>query len=176
MIDHPRHPYLQALLAALPPLDPREARAKVVLPLKSLDMPDPTDPPPGCAFHPRCPYAEAICERETPKLAGARRAIGAGGLPPGCGPPEASALLQVHLHGQTLNLPLQVELKRLRPVMPARRHRRRPAIPVTVNVPDSAACSDHPPALAPAGAPQSPAPWQRRRSSRPADLKYPWGP
>ncbi|MHB2015865.1 MAG: ABC transporter ATP-binding protein, partial [Candidatus Xenobia bacterium] len=39
VIDHPRHPYLQALLAALPPLDPREARAKVELPLKSLDMP-----------------------------------------------------------------------------------------------------------------------------------------
>ena len=68
VIDHPRHPYLQALLAALPPLDPRRAHQKRPLPLKSLEMPDPSDPPPGCAFHPRCPYSESVCSQEIPEL------------------------------------------------------------------------------------------------------------
>jgi peptide/nickel transport system ATP-binding protein len=68
VIDAPRHPYLQALLAALPPLDPRRARERRELPLRSLDMPDPRKPPSGCAFHPRCPYAEAVCETEVPLL------------------------------------------------------------------------------------------------------------
>lgn len=68
IIDTPRHPYLQALLAALPPMDPLQARTPKPLPLKSLDMPDPTRPPSGCAFHPRCPYAEAICAEQVPQL------------------------------------------------------------------------------------------------------------
>ena len=68
VIDNPRHPYLQALLAALPAPDPRKAKIKRKLPLKSLDMPDPTDPPPGCPFHPRCPYSDLICIEEKPEL------------------------------------------------------------------------------------------------------------
>lgn len=64
----PRHPYLQVLLSAVPVPDPRLARSRQQLPLRSLEMPDPTQPPPGCRFHPRCPYAEARCEEEIPLL------------------------------------------------------------------------------------------------------------
>lgn len=64
----PRHPYLQVLLSAVPVPDPRLARARRQLPLRSLEMPDATQPPPGCRFHPRCPYAETICEQEIPLL------------------------------------------------------------------------------------------------------------
>lgn len=68
LLDNPLHPYLQALLAALPPLDPRRARESKPLPLRSLDMPDPTQPPSGCSFHPRCPYARERCSQEAPVL------------------------------------------------------------------------------------------------------------
>jgi peptide/nickel transport system ATP-binding protein len=68
LMDGPLHPYLQALLAALPPLDPRRAKLAQPLPLRSLDMPDATAPPSGCSFHPRCPYARARCSAEEPKL------------------------------------------------------------------------------------------------------------
>ena len=68
LLDDPLHPYLQALLAALPPLDPREAKKSAPLPLRSLDMPDATKPPSGCSFHPRCPYAKTRCSLETPAL------------------------------------------------------------------------------------------------------------
>lgn len=68
VLDHPQHPYLKALLAALPPLDPRRARERVELPLRSLEMPDPASPPAGCSFHPRCPYAEAECSASIPIL------------------------------------------------------------------------------------------------------------
>lgn len=68
LLDQPLHPYLQALLAALPPLDPRKAKQAGPLPLRSLDMPDATAPPSGCSFHPRCPYAQARCSAEEPAL------------------------------------------------------------------------------------------------------------
>ena len=68
VIETPRHPYLQALLSAVPVPDPKKAREKMVLPLKSLELPDPANPPSGCRFHPRCPYAEEICAQEVPVL------------------------------------------------------------------------------------------------------------
>lgn len=64
----PRHPYLQALLAAVPIPDPQISRNMNELPLKSLEMPDPANPPPGCRFHPRCLYAQSVCEHEEPPL------------------------------------------------------------------------------------------------------------
>ena len=68
ILSKPRHPYLQALLAAVPIPDPRISRRMKALPLKSPDMPDPSNPPSGCRFNPRCLYAEDICEQKEPVL------------------------------------------------------------------------------------------------------------
>lgn len=68
VIKEPKHPYLQALLSAVPIPDPKIARLIKPLPLKSVDMPDPSNPPSGCRFHPRCPYSEEICSHKEPKL------------------------------------------------------------------------------------------------------------
>lgn len=68
VLQKPCHPYLQALLSAVPVPDPKKAREKRPLPLRSLEFPDPTKPPSGCRFHPRCPYAEDICAQEIPAL------------------------------------------------------------------------------------------------------------
>jgi len=68
VLEHPSHPYLQALLTAVPIPDPVIARQKRELPLKSIDMPSAAAPPPGCRFHPRCPYATEICETAEPEL------------------------------------------------------------------------------------------------------------
>jgi peptide/nickel transport system ATP-binding protein len=61
----PRHPYTEALLSAVPVPDPRRRAKRIVL---EGDVADPTDPPPGCAFHPRCRYAVARCQDEVPAL------------------------------------------------------------------------------------------------------------
>ena len=61
----PKHPYTQALLSAVPQVDPDSKRQRIVL---SGDVPSPIHPPGGCPFHPRCPVAEARCKTETPAL------------------------------------------------------------------------------------------------------------
>ncbi|MFC5651198.1 ABC transporter ATP-binding protein [Paenibacillus solisilvae] len=71
----PKHPYLQALLSAVPVPNPRIAKVKRELPLKSLDMPSISNPPPGCAFHPRCLYADLTCEQIAPSLLPTGRTI-----------------------------------------------------------------------------------------------------
>jgi len=68
VLEHPSHPYLQALLTAVPVPDPEIAKKKRNLPLKSIEMPSVAAPPPGCRFHPRCPYSVDICETEEPVL------------------------------------------------------------------------------------------------------------
>lgn len=68
VLEHPAHPYLQALLTAVPVPDPVIAKKKRELPLKSIDMPNIAAPPSGCRFHPRCPYATQRCEAEEPAL------------------------------------------------------------------------------------------------------------
>ena len=68
VLEHPRHPYLQALLTAVPVPDPDIARQHRELPLRSLDLPDPSNAPPGCRFHTRCPYWEEVCAHEVPLL------------------------------------------------------------------------------------------------------------
>jgi len=67
LYDHPRHPYTGALLSAVPVPDPRlsEARRRDVPP---GDVPSPTNPPPACRFHPRCPKVQPICSQEEPPL------------------------------------------------------------------------------------------------------------
>jgi oligopeptide transport system ATP-binding protein len=61
----PQHPYTRALLAAIPQPNP-QLRGSVT-PLGG-ELPSPINPPPGCHFHTRCPYAEAICRAEDPAL------------------------------------------------------------------------------------------------------------
>jgi peptide/nickel transport system ATP-binding protein len=60
----PRHPYTRMLLDAVPDLD-RTGTARTAV---AGEVPNPLAPPPGCAFHPRCPYANARCRDEAPKL------------------------------------------------------------------------------------------------------------
>jgi peptide/nickel transport system ATP-binding protein len=60
-----RHPYTEALLAAVPVPDPRFRRTT---PMPRGEIPNPINPPTGCRFHPRCPIAEAICSQEEPQL------------------------------------------------------------------------------------------------------------
>jgi oligopeptide/dipeptide ABC transporter ATP-binding protein len=62
----PRHPYAEALLNAVPVPDPTARRRHRLL---KGEVPSPVHPPPGCHFHPRCPYARGICRDETPALA-----------------------------------------------------------------------------------------------------------
>jgi peptide/nickel transport system ATP-binding protein len=62
---NPKMPYTEALLAAIPKPDPRRRTRPVKLP---GDVPSPANPPPGCYFHPRCPYAREVCRVERPPL------------------------------------------------------------------------------------------------------------
>jgi oligopeptide/dipeptide ABC transporter ATP-binding protein len=62
---NPRHPYTRALLSAIPTPDPEVTRERMALP---GETPSPIAPPSGCAFHPRCPFAEARCKTEEPPL------------------------------------------------------------------------------------------------------------
>jgi peptide/nickel transport system ATP-binding protein len=59
----PRHPYTEALLSAVPIPDPRRRAERIVL---QGDVADPANTPPGCHFHPRCPYAVAVCREQAP--------------------------------------------------------------------------------------------------------------
>ena len=59
----PKHPYTEALLAAVPSPDPGARRRRVPL---GGDIPSPANPPSGCAFHPRCPSAMPRCAVEAP--------------------------------------------------------------------------------------------------------------
>ncbi|GAB3129111.1 peptide ABC transporter ATP-binding protein [Novispirillum itersonii] len=61
----PRHPYTRALLSATPRLSETERKTKVVL---QGELPSPLNPPSGCSFHTRCPFATAACKSEVPSL------------------------------------------------------------------------------------------------------------
>jgi peptide/nickel transport system ATP-binding protein len=66
LFSAPRHPYTEALLSAVPIPNPRLRSERIVL---QGEVADPANPPAGCYFHPRCKYAEAICQAETPQQA-----------------------------------------------------------------------------------------------------------
>ena len=73
IFGHPRHPYTAALMRAVPAPDPHAPSGDVAL---AGEVANPADPPPGCYFHPRCPFSTETCRTERPLL----REIGAGHL------------------------------------------------------------------------------------------------
>ncbi len=70
----PRHPYTRLLLETIPRLDPPDEIFGEREPVAG-EVPNPIDPPPGCAFHPRCPSATDRCRRERPSLLAASGAL-----------------------------------------------------------------------------------------------------
>jgi oligopeptide transport system ATP-binding protein len=71
VIRRPRHPYTQALISAVPKLDPATNRQRIVL---SGELPSPLNPPTGCPFHTRCPMVQECCRVEPPMLRAAEGA------------------------------------------------------------------------------------------------------
>jgi oligopeptide/dipeptide ABC transporter ATP-binding protein len=65
LFTRPQHPYTEALLSAVPVPDPDAAKQRIIL---KGDVPSPIDPPSGCRFHTRCPYAFARCSQDEPEM------------------------------------------------------------------------------------------------------------
>jgi len=65
LFAQPQHPYTEALLSAVPVPDPKAVRKRIIL---KGDVPSPSNPPPGCRFHTRCPYAFDRCREEEPLM------------------------------------------------------------------------------------------------------------
>jgi len=64
LYNNPLHPYTEALMSAVPKPDPLYKSERIVMP---GDVADPSNPPPGCYFHPRCNYAKDICSQKAPE-------------------------------------------------------------------------------------------------------------
>ena len=65
LYNNPLHPYTEALMTAVPKPDPKYQSERVIM---QGDVADPSNPPSGCYFHPRCQYAKEICVKEEPKF------------------------------------------------------------------------------------------------------------
>jgi len=65
LYQQPMHPYTKALLSAVPVPNPRLKRERILL---KGDIPSPSNPPSGCTFHTRCPFATEECKKTAPKL------------------------------------------------------------------------------------------------------------
>ena len=65
IFENPQHPYTKALLSAIPVPDPEKKKERIFL---QGDVPSPINPPTGCRFHTRCPYAVDKCKTDTPEL------------------------------------------------------------------------------------------------------------
>lgn len=63
LFTSPKHPYTEALLSAVPKTDPEKKSERIIL---AGEIADPSHPPSGCYFHPRCKYMQDICRQETP--------------------------------------------------------------------------------------------------------------
>ncbi len=75
IIHDPQHPYTRALRWATPQLTYRDDRAQTP-PIRTIDIPDPTDPPSGCRYHTRCPQARAVCAESVPETKPGSDAVG----------------------------------------------------------------------------------------------------
>ena len=64
IFKNPLHPYTKALMSAIPIPDPTIKRERIIL---TGDIPSPANPPKGCKFHTRCPYATDKCKEENPE-------------------------------------------------------------------------------------------------------------
>ena len=67
LFEKPKHPYTAALISSLPKPDPRQRGERLAV---QGEVANPADPPSGCYFHPRCPYAVDMCRDQTPQLEG----------------------------------------------------------------------------------------------------------
>ncbi len=66
LFSRPLHPYTEALISAIPRINRNARNRRIIL---AGDVPDPSNPPPGCPFHPRCPRVMPICQEKAPPLA-----------------------------------------------------------------------------------------------------------
>ena len=64
LYENPMHPYTEALLSAIPIPDPTVKKKRIIL---NGDIPSPANPPVGCKFNTRCPYADDKCRKEAPE-------------------------------------------------------------------------------------------------------------